>query len=182
VRLSANGRKLIQSFEGLSLTAYPDAAGYSIGYGHFGAQKGDVIDRTEAERLFLIDLVRFEAAVELATPRASQQQFDAMVSLAYNIGSAAFAKSTLVVRHNMGDTAGAADEFLRWNKSQGKVLPVLVARRTKERAVYLYGFAPYGSGGEPGKPPSSAPSTTRSGGGAALALLALPLVFAFARR
>jgi lysozyme len=145
MRLSDNGRRLIQQFEGLSLKAYPDANGYSIGYGHFGAQPGDVITRDEADRLFAGDVAKFELAVSLAAPVADQDQFDAMTSLAYNIGSAAFAKSTLVAKHNMGDYAGAADEFLRWNKSQGKVLPVLSRRRELERNAYLRGFegAPY---------------------------------------
>ena len=145
MRLSDNGRKLIQQFEGLSLKAYPDAGGYSIGYGHFGAKAGDVITREQADRLFDGDVAKFETAVSLTTPRASQDQFDAMTSLAYNIGTAAFAKSTLATKHNMGDYAGAADEFLRWNKSQGAVLPVLSRRRELERNAYLKGFegAPY---------------------------------------
>jgi lysozyme len=179
--LSADGRKLIQSFEGLSLTAYRDAAGYSIGYGHFGASAGETITRAEAERLFRVDVLRFETAVSVATPAANAHQFDAMVCLAYNIGTGAFAGSTLVTRHNMGDSAGAADEFLRWNKSQNKVLPVLVDRRAKERSVYLRGYAPFSSGAGP--TPAPAPTAARgAGGGLALALLAVPAVLFLARR
>lgn len=150
MRLSANGRKLIQEFEGLSLTAYPDAAGYSIGYGHFGAKKGDVISRDEADRLFNQDVVKYETAVSTVTPDATQAQFDAMTSLAYNIGigdvparSKGFAGSTVARLHNMGDYAGAADAFRMWNKSEGKANPVLTNRREKERAFYLNGPGTY---------------------------------------
>lgn len=145
MQLSPNGRRLIQTFEQLSLTAYPDAAGYSIGYGHYGARPGDTITREEAERLFNQDVAKYEYAVSLTTPRATQDQFDAMTSLTYNIGTAGFAKSTVARLHNLGDFAGAADAFRMWNKSQGKVLPVLTRRREKERAVYLSGHgSPYG--------------------------------------
>jgi lysozyme len=145
MRLSANGRKLIQGFEGLSLKAYPDAAGYSIGYGHYGAKPGDVITREEADRLFDQDAVKYETAVSLTTPDATQDQFDAMTSLTYNIGTAGFAKSTVAARHNMGDYAGAADAFRMWNKSQGNVLSVLTNRREKERSIYLNGHGYYSS-------------------------------------
>lgn len=143
MQLSDNGRKLIQSFEGLSLTAYPDAEGYSIGYGHYGANKGDTISREEAEQLFKQDIAKYETAVSLTTPDATQQQFDAMTSLTYNIGTAGFAKSTVARLHNMGDTSGAADAFRMWTKSQGAELPVLKNRREKERAVYLNGYGAY---------------------------------------
>jgi lysozyme len=181
MQLSSDGRKLIQSFEGLSLAAYRDAAGYSIGYGHFGAKAGDTITRAEADRLFAGDVLRFETAVGVATPVANQHQFDAMVCLAYNIGTGAFSGSTLVTKHRMGDTAGAADEFLRWNKSQSKVLAVLVDRRAKERAVYLRGYAPYSGGAGP--TPAPAPTARGGAGGAmALALLAVPAVILLSRR
>jgi lysozyme len=141
MKLSPDGRSLIKSFEGLSLTAYPDAAGYSIGYGHFGAKPGDVITREEADRLFDQDVVKYELAVSLETPNANQQQFDAMTSLAYNIGTAGFADSTVARLHNMGDYQGAADAFRMWIKSQGKVHQGLVARREKERSIYLNGYS-----------------------------------------
>lgn len=143
MRLSDNGRRLIQGFEGLSLKAYRDADGYSIGYGHYGAKAGDVITPAEAERLFAQDVAKYETAVSLATPVATQPQFDAMTSLAYNVGTAGFASSTVARLHNMGDYQGAADAFRLWNKSQGKVLPVLEQRREKERGVYLDGYPGY---------------------------------------
>ena len=139
-RLSEAGRRLIQSFEGLSLKAYPDGAGYSIGYGHYGAQAGDVISPAEAEALFDRDVARFEDAVAKAAPGALQHQFDAMTSLAYNIGAGAFATSTVAARHRAGDFAGAADAFLAFTKAGGVDDSRLVARRKRERAIYLGGL------------------------------------------
>lgn len=150
MRLSDSGRKLIQGFEGLSLKAYRDADGYSIGYGHFlGKEPGlasRVIDRDEAERLFDQDVVKYETAVALTTPNALQREFDAMTSLAYNIGTGdtktgknGFAGSTVARLHNAGDKQGAADAFRMWKKSEGKDNPVLIARREKERNYYLTG-------------------------------------------
>jgi lysozyme len=146
MRLSENGKNLIKGFEGLSLKAYPDPPGdpqkrHSIGYGHSGASPGDVITRQEADRLFDADIAKYELGVSLATPSTTQDQFDAFTSLAYNIGSAGFAKSTAAARHNMGDFAGAADAILMWNKAAGAVHPGLVKRREKERGIYLYGHS-----------------------------------------
>lgn len=157
MRLSEQGRKLLQSFEGLSLKAYPDGPGYSIGYGHHGAQAGQTITRAEAEALFDADVQRFENAVSLSAPAMSQHQFDAMVSLAYNIGTGGFSGSTVLQRHRMGDYAGAADAFRMWNKSMGQVHQGLVDRRERERHVYLYGYAPYS--GAPSVTPVSPPSS-----------------------
>lgn len=175
MQLSANGRKLIQEFEGLSLKAYKDADGYSIGYGHYGAKAGDVIDRAEADRLFNQDVAKYEAAVSYIAPNATQNQFDAMVSLAYNIGtgntsnrSGGFAGSTVARLHNMGDYAGAANAFRMWNKSQGAVLPVLTNRREKELAYYLNGpGSPWSTppmSSNPAPVASSPPAATGKGG------------------
>ncbi len=153
MRLSTAGRTLIKGFEELSLKAYPDTTkGYSIGYGHFGAKPGDIITREEADRLFDGDVIKYETAVSIATPSAAQHEFDAMTSLAYNIGTAGFAGSTVARLHNLGDKAGAADAFRMWKKSDGKDNPVLIARREKERALYL---------GSAVTPPGSFPTPPR---------------------
>jgi lysozyme len=150
--LSAAGRALIKGFEGLSLSAYPDAAGYSIGYGHFGAKKGDRVTAAYADQLFDADVARFERRVSSVLATATQYQFDACCSLAYNIGEEAFSKSTLAIKHNAGDVVGAAAQFARWNKSQGSVHPGLVLRREKERSVYegFNGGAPWSGGSTSG--------------------------------
>jgi lysozyme len=69
--------------------------------------------------------------------RMSQGQFDAMVSFAFNCGEAALRSSTLLKKHLVGDYAGAAKEFARWNRGGGKVLPGLVKRRAAEAALYM---------------------------------------------
>lgn len=168
MRLSDNGVRFIQGEEGLSLTAYPDPLLlkvngtwnpkqlWSIGYGHqLPAGKvwaGTTITRAEADAYFDQDRVSREAGVSLLTPNATAQQFDAMVSLSYNIGlgdltrvhDGGFATSSVQRLHNARDYAGAADAFRLWNKSAGAVNPVLVARRDRERNVYLNGYPGHG--------------------------------------
>jgi lysozyme len=141
--LSPQGRNLIKSFEGFSSKAYRDAAGWSIGYGHYlgeGDHSGETVTTEEADRLFDGDVSKFELGVSTVTPRALQHEFDAMVSLAYNVGTGGFAGSTVARLHNMGDRQGAADAFRMWNKSQGSVNQTLVKRREREREVYLNGY------------------------------------------
>jgi lysozyme len=94
------------------------------------------ITEAEAEKLLRDDLARFENGVSKLAPQASDNQFAAMVSLAFNVGLANFGGSTLLKKHNAGDCAGAADEFKRWNRAGGKVLPGLVTRRAKEALLY----------------------------------------------
>jgi lysozyme len=181
-KLSDKGRALIKHLESCSLTAYPDgkdpvtkAQRYSIGYGHNGVAKGATITQAEAERLFDVDAVGREMAVSAAAPRATQQQFDAMVSLSYNIGVGAFKASTVLARHNRGDELGAADAFELWNQSDGKVNPDLVARRERERAVYLHGnySDPLDGAGGGGGGGAAPPSSSASRGVATLVLLAV---------
>jgi lysozyme len=175
-RLSAQGRELIKSFEGLRLTAYPDgqtddgAQLYSIGYGHNGVAKGATISRAEADRLFDADVARFERRVASVTPRAAQHEFDAFVSLAYNIGEDAFARSTAARRHNGGDRQGAADAIEWFDKADGVVNPILERRRERERDVYLHGYGsiPAAAPSSPGSSSSALPLLLALGGGAVI--------------
>ena len=73
----------------------------------------------------------------LVKVKLTQGQFDALVSFAYNLGARALSTSTLLQKLNAGDYTGAADEFPRWNKAGGKVLPGLTWRREAERALFL---------------------------------------------
>ena len=92
----------------------------------------------QAHARLVADVARFEQAVEKAlTVPANENQFAAMVSLAFNIGTGAFARSSVLRRHNARDFSGAADAFLLWNKGGGRVLPGLVRRRKAERDLYL---------------------------------------------
>ncbi|MTH47490.1 lysozyme [Intestinirhabdus alba] len=140
---SNNGRRLIQQHEGLELTAYPDpatgAAPWTIGYGHTkGVTPGQQITREQAEQFLIEDLAivanTITANVKVAL---NQNQFDALSSFIFNVGSGNFTDSTLLKKLNIGDYDGAADEFLRWDKAAGKVMPGLTKRRTAERQLFL---------------------------------------------
>lgn len=101
-------------------------------------KKSDTCTLEQAKQLKAQDLKRFEKTVNnLVKASLTQNQFDALVSLVYNIGPSAFEKSTLLKKLNAGDYQGAADQFIVWNKSGGKVLQGLVDRRTKERKLFL---------------------------------------------
>lgn len=139
---------LIKSHEGLRLKAYADA-GYgwdraTIGYGHTAAagppdvKKGMVITEEEAEEILRRDLGRVELAVKEAVKvPINANQFGALVSFAFNVGTGAFRRSTLLLKLNAGDYDGAAGQFARWNKSNGKVLEGLKKRRAEEAALFL---------------------------------------------
>ncbi len=150
MKTSSAGRAAIAQREGNILKAYPDPATggepFTIGVGHTSAAgppkvtKGMKITAAESDTILTRDLATFEAAVERAVKVAvSQNEFDALVSLAFNIGAGAFAKSTLVKKLNAGDRAGAANAFLSWNRAAGKVMPGLTTRRKAERAQFLSG-------------------------------------------
>lgn len=141
MKISQAGRDLVKRFEGLRLDAYLCPAGvWTIGYGHTGdVQAGQRITEHQADVILDHDLERFETAVERLCPLASQGQFDALVSFAFNLGIAALTRSTLRSKLNAGDVEGAADEFLKWVNAAGKKLPGLVARRADERERFLNG-------------------------------------------
>ncbi len=141
------GLALIRRFEGLRLEAYRDSAGiWTIGYGHT-AQAGRPtpgpgmrITRAEADALLARDLGKYEAAVTAALTRLpSRNQFDAMVSLCFNIGPGNFTRSGVVRAFNAGDDRQAADLFLVWNRAAGRVLPGLTRRRQGEKRLFLSG-------------------------------------------
>jgi lysozyme len=143
--ISSVGIQLITSFEDLKLKAYDDGVGvWTIGYGTtiytngVAVKKGDSCTLEQAKSSFQHDLRRFQTAVNDAVNiPLSQNQFDALVSLAYNIGTNAFKTSTLVKYLNALDYKAAADQFLVWNKAGGSVLKGLVRRREAERALFL---------------------------------------------
>ncbi|MCE5180594.1 MAG: lysozyme [Betaproteobacteria bacterium] len=136
------GLELIQHFEGFVPAAYKCPAGvWTIGYGSTGphVKRGMTITQDEAEELLLRDIARFEKAVDAATYDVSttDNQFAALVSLAFNIGIGAFSRSTVLRKHRYGETKGAADAFLMWTKAAGRTLSGLVRRREAERRLYL---------------------------------------------
>ncbi|WP_165464514.1 lysozyme [Enterobacter cloacae] len=145
MQTSENGIALIKEFEGCRLTAYQDSVGvWTIGYGWTQPvdgkpiRAGMTIKQETAERLLKTGLVSYESDVSrLVKVRLKQGEFDALVSFTYNLGARSLSTSTLLRKLNAGDYAGAADEFLRWNKAGGKVLNGLTRRREAERALFL---------------------------------------------
>lgn len=139
------GIALIKEFEGCRLRAYRDSVGvWTIGYGWTHPVDGKpvglgmAISQETAERLLKNGLVSYEMDVtKVVRVPLTQAQFDALVSFAYNLGSRSLSSSTLMRKLNAGDYAGAAEEFLRWDKAGGKVLPGLTRRRAAERALFL---------------------------------------------
>lgn len=140
-------RAKMMQWEGCRLKAYRCPAGVlTIGYGHTGPDvtEGKVITAAEAVALFNRDADRFAASVEKALPGAvlKPRQFDALVSLAYNIGLGNFRKSTLRAKV-LADPSDASirDEFMRHVKARVngvlKTLPGLVARRRAEADHYF---------------------------------------------
>jgi lysozyme len=143
--------RVIQQFEGCakkqpdgSFAAYPDPGSggdpWTIGWGTTGAdvKKGLVWTQKQCDDRFAAHLDEFASKVSalLGNSPTTQQQFDAMVSFAYNVGVGNLASSTLLKKHKAGDFKGAALEFARWNKAAGKVLPGLTKRRGAESALY----------------------------------------------
>ncbi|WGG66676.1 lysozyme [Enterobacter ludwigii] len=145
MQTSDKGIALIKQFEGCKLTAYQDSVGvWTIGYGWTQPvdgkpiRAGMTIKQETAERLLKTGLVSYESDVSrLVKVGMTQGQFDALVSFTYNLGARSLSTSTLLRKLNAGDYAGAADEFLHWNKAGGKVLNGLTRRREAERALFL---------------------------------------------
>ena len=143
MKTSNSGIDLICSFEGLRLKAYDDGVGiWTIGYGTtvingVKVKKGDKCTVDQAKSYMTQDLKQFESAVNQVKVPLNQNQYDVLVSLAYNIGVSAFLNSTLFKKLNAKDYKGAAAEFPKWNKAGGRVLAGLVKRRKAEMELFL---------------------------------------------
>ena len=147
MKISQRGLELIKDFEGLSLNPYLDAVNIpTIGYGSTYYRDGKKVtlnDKTisQDEANSLLEHIANRDFADKIFPsikvKVTQSQFDAMVSLAYNIGAGAFLKSTLLKKVNAGDFVGAGEEFLRWNKAGGKEVLGLTKRRQREKQLFL---------------------------------------------
>ncbi|OLL53469.1 glycoside hydrolase family protein [Bartonella henselae] len=143
-KISKEGLTLIKQWEGLRLSAYQDSIGvWTIGYGHTKSagkpfvRKGMIITEKQAEELLCRDLQQFENAVEQAvTVSLTDEQFAALVSFCYNIGTAAFCNSTLLKKLNNGDYEAIPTELQKWTKAGGKRLQGLVNRRAAETGLW----------------------------------------------
>lgn len=145
MRASENGINLIKQFEGCRLAAYQDSVGvWTIGYGWTQSvdgnpvAKGMVITQQKADDLLKQGVVQYENGVNsLVKVQLNQNQFDALVDFAYNLGVNALKGSTLLKKLNTGDYAGAANEFTKWNKAGGKEVAGLTRRREAEKSLFL---------------------------------------------
>ena len=140
MNLSQDGLELIKQFESLCLMAYmptPDDVP-TIGYGSTrGVSMGDTCTEPEDLQMLKEDCSEAEGCVSMAVDvELSQRQFDALVSLVFNIGCGAFRGSTLLKLLNAGDYAAAQQQFLRWDKQAGKVLAGLTRRRHEEADLF----------------------------------------------
>ena len=134
--LSAVGLVGILSHESYSPKAYIPVPGDvpTIGYGTTaGVHLGDSITPVKALQRAEADISKFEGAVkECVVVPLYQYEYDAYMSLSYNIGTHAFCHSSLVTKLNNKDYSGACSEILKWNKMKGKVLLGLTKRRQDE--------------------------------------------------
>src|ERR1700677_4572384 len=123
--LGAAGLALIKSFEQCKLTAYQDQRGvWTVGWGHTGpaVTAQSVCSQADADAWLAQDTLTAQKAVNATVDVAiTQNQFDALCSLCFNIGSSNFSNSSLLRILNAGDTTGAADQFLVWNHVDGAV-------------------------------------------------------------
>ena len=146
MKLSANGFKLLGELEGIVLRPYKDSVGIpTIGIGSTSYEDGTKVKMsdkaiTKARAIQLAENVvkSFEAQVNKSIVLTmTQNQFDAMVLLCYNIGKSGFARSSVVRNFNAGNLQKAADSFLLWNKAGGLVSKGLNNRRNIERNLFL---------------------------------------------
>ena len=152
MKLSKDGEALIKSFEGLRLKAYRDCAGiWTIGYGSTRYTNGNPVkandlleSATAASDLFSNTLKEYEDAVNKHVKvDLTQNQFDSLVSITYNVGTGVMHNTTLIKKLNAGDFTGAADQFLVWDKitdprTQKKIVnKTLATRRSIERDNFL---------------------------------------------
>ncbi|MDX7778305.1 lysozyme [Aeromonas hydrophila] len=151
-RISVDGVAVAHYFESCKLQAYPDPGSkngepWTIGWGHTGPEvkRGLVWTQQQADDTFLVDIACFERDVtNLVKVPLTQGQFDALVLFAYNVGSdidadtiaEGLGDSTLLRKLNAGDYEGAALEFRKWNKNDGKVMRGLTRRRAAEECLF----------------------------------------------
>lgn len=135
---------LIESFEGTRLTAYPDPGTggdpWTIGVGHTGPEVHKGLTWTDAQVRAALDadLLKFDHGVTelIGAAPTSQNEFDALVSFAFNLGLGNLGKSTLLSMHRVGNKAGAAVEFKKWNTANHKPMMGLTRRRQAESDLY----------------------------------------------
>lgn len=144
MQTSIDGKTLIEYFEGRKRQVYPDpatgGAPWTVGIGHTGpdVKPGEKWTDAQIDAAFTKDLQRFEAGVLKAVRVAlNQNEFDALVAFSFNVGLGNLQSSTLLKLLNSGDRPGAAQQFMRWDKANGKAMLGLRRRRAGEACMFL---------------------------------------------
>lgn len=140
MKTSVNGLHQLMQREGVKLRAYKDSRGINtIGCGHTGRMSPPMVDvsmtitKLQCQQYLASDLAPVERTINSVIKKPmTQNQFDAMVSLAFNIGNGGFTGSSVVHHFNNGDIKGAANSFLMWEKPAS-----LKTRRESERKQFL---------------------------------------------
>lgn len=134
-----NAKQLIRQYEGLYLKAYKCPAGIlTIGYGHVLLKNEPItITKEQAETYLNADIIKAVAGLRFVKVPLNENQRSALISFIFNLGAGAFSTSTLLRLINKKDYVGASNQFGRWTKANGKVLPGLVRRREAERKLFL---------------------------------------------
>ena len=142
-------KNIIEQFEGYRLDVYLDSAGLpTVGYGHLitpadGLKPGDHITPQQAEALLEADMRTAVTAVDAGVKVAlTENQRAALISFVFNVGAGAFRKSTLLRLLNAGNAAGAADQFLKWDRAGGREVAGLKRRRQAERDLFIERLGP----------------------------------------
>jgi len=158
MNVSAKAVEMIQHHEGIRYRPYRCPARlHTVGVGHvmypeqgklkvenrdeflLRPEDNRVWTKEEVDGILRTDLARFERGIHTLFPvDLSQGMFDSLVSFSFNCGLGTIQRSTLRQKVLRGDKAGAAEEFLKYTKGGGKVLPGLVKRRQDERALFLH--------------------------------------------
>jgi len=140
------GLSLTKNFEGLRLSAYADQGGvWTIGYGHTGpgVHAGLTITEDQAAAFLESDVAAAVTAVNrLVTSEINQNQFNALVDFAFNLGVAALSQSTLLREVNASNFSAAGPQFLLWDHCAGVVVPGLLRRRQAEAQLFATPIAP----------------------------------------
>ena len=142
-RLCAEAINIVKHFEGFCSRIYICPAGHpTIGFGHVvrAGERFIEIDLERGEELLRRDLATAKRAVgRLIRVPLDDGKFGALASFTFNLGSGRLQSSTLRMKLNRGDLAGAANEFPKWRRANGRILAGLVKRRAAERALFLRG-------------------------------------------
>lgn len=144
MQVSPAGVALTKEMEGCVLHSYPDpgtgGAPWTAGFGHTGPEvkPGMTITQAQADAWLNADLARASLVVNsLVRVYLTQGEHDALTDFVFNVGAGNFRGSTLLRLLNAGDSKAAAQQFERWNMASGRILPGLVRRRAKEKALFL---------------------------------------------